>query len=415
MVGRRIAVIGLGQRIAHVLAAMDEVGWAIDLAGYADPAPVGLTILAEAGIRPGRPYADEADLLADGPFDLIMIGSPNHLHLDHLKAALRAGCPVFSEKPIVRTIEESFELAALLAHGATPPLFIGLVMRSMPLVREVIARVDAGELGDLVSLDATEHLHPEHGAYLARNWRRKGAWGGSFMLDKVCHDFDIFGRLAGSRAASVASFGGRRIFTPKRAAEPQAYEDGSPAYALRDAGWMGANDPFHSDMDLFDHQVALARYESGLVLSFHSNSHVSLQERRWYLAGTRGTLLADLVRNRLMIRPALDRRKPERIDFATRTADLHNGADQAMALDLLAALDGERPFPVTPKDSLDAGLTVMAIDEAAARGETIDLAPLWARLDAASAGSLETQRREDAKTQSARSNGADEPANAALD
>jgi hypothetical protein len=24
--------------------------------------------------------------------------------------------------------------------------------------------------------------------YLARNWRRKQAWGGSYLLDKVCHD-----------------------------------------------------------------------------------------------------------------------------------------------------------------------------------------------------------------------------------
>ena len=384
----RIGVIGLGQRIAHVLAAMKEVGWMIEVAGYADPSPVGLPILADAGIEPGRAYRDEAELLADGPFDLVMIGSPNHLHFTHLTAAFAAGWPIFAEKPIVRTAEESYALARMLAaRNSAPPLHIGLVMRSMPIVREVIARVDAGELGELVSLDATEHLPPEHGAYLARNWRRRQDWGGSFMLDKVCHDFDIFGRLAGARAAQVASFGGRRIFDPARQDVPMTYEDGSAAYNQRDAGWMGANDAFHSDMDVDDHQVAIVRYESGLALSFHSNSHVSLQERRWYVAGTRGTLLADLVRNKLMIRPALDRRKPERIDFATRTADNHNGADQAMAIDLLATIEGERPFPVTPRDSLEAGLTVMAIDEAAATGRMIDCAPMWAEFDEALAPS----------------------------
>jgi predicted dehydrogenase len=383
----RIAVIGLGQRIAHVLAAMEEVGWRIELAGYADPSPVGLPILAQTGLVPERVYADVAELLSDGPFDLVMIGTPNHLHAEHLRAAFAAGFPIFSEKPIVRTADETFDLARELAAAHAPPLYIGLVMRSMPLVREVIARCDAGELGDLVSMDATEHLHPEHGAYLARNWRRREAWGGSFMLDKVCHDFDIFGRIAGGRATRVASFGGRRIFTPQEDERlAKTYEDGSAAYALRDAGWMGANDPFHSDMDVFDHQVALAQYESGLAVSFHSNSHVSLQERRWYLAGTRGTLLADLVRNKLMIRPALDRRRPKRIDFASLTDDLHNGADQAMALDLLAALEGERPFPVTPRESMEAGLTVMAIDEAAASGTVVSMAPLWTRLDAAAAG-----------------------------
>ncbi|MGA0603947.1 Gfo/Idh/MocA family protein [Caulobacter sp. KR2-114] len=379
----RIAVIGLGQRIAHVLAAMKEVGWSLEVAGQVDPAPVGAPILADAGIPMGRNFADPATLLAAGPYDLVMIGSPNHLHLEHLRAAFAAGCPIFAEKPIVRTEAETFALARQLADVKTPPLYIGLVMRSMPIVREVIARVDAGELGTLVSMDATEHLPPEHGGYLARNWRRRQEWGGSFMLDKVCHDFDIFGRMSRARAARVASFGGRAIFHAGRVDPPTVWSDGEAAYAMRDAGWMGANDAFHSDMDVTDHQVAIVEYDSGLRLSFHSNSHVSLQERRWYVSGTHGTLLADLVRNKLMIRPGLSRAKPERIDYANRTDDNHNGADQAMALDLLAALEGRAAFPVTPQDSLEAGLTVMAIDRAQETGQMVDCAPMWAEYDAA--------------------------------
>jgi predicted dehydrogenase len=383
MPSQRIAVIGLGQRIAHVLAAMEEMGWDVRVDGYCDPAPVGMSILQAANILPGRPFESVKGLLDAGPYDLVMIGTPNHLHLTHLKAAFAAGYPIFSEKPIVRTEAETQELARLITAKGAPPLFIGLVMRSMPIVKEVIARVDAGELGELISMDATEHLPPEHGAYLARNWRRKEAWGGSFMLDKVCHDFDIFGRLAGARPANVASFGGRRIFTPDRADAPRAYEDGSPAYALRDAGWAGSNDAFQSDMDLADHQVALVEYNSGFRLSFHSNSHVALSERRWYLAGAEGTLIADLVRNRLMVRRTLHRGKPERIDYGGLTADAHNGADQAMAVDLLAALDGERAFPVTPWESLEAGLTVMAIDRAMETRQLIDCAPMWAAYDEA--------------------------------
>jgi predicted dehydrogenase len=381
----RIGVIGLGQRIAHVLRAMLDVGFEYRVAGYADPAPVGLSILKERDIEPGQTYASAAALLKDGPFDLVMIGSPNHLHLEHLLASLEAGFPIFVEKPIVRTEEETFVLARRIAGKKLPPLFVGLVMRSMPIVREVIARVDSGSLGELVSIDATEHLPPEHGGYLARNWRRKQIWGGSFMLDKVCHDFDIFGRLAGSRATRVASFGGRRVFTAARANNSRAYEDGSPAYSLRDAGWAGANDAFQSDMDVTDHQVALVEYANGVCLSFHSNSHVALQERRWYVAGSEGTLIADLVRNKMMVRRVLDRRKPERLDWQERTDDSHNGADQAMAKDLRAALSGNAAFPVTPFESMEAGLTVMAIDRAMSEGAMIDCAPMWNAYDRARA------------------------------
>ena len=373
---KRIAIIGLGQRIAHVLAAMKETGWRFEIVGYADPSPVGLPVLQRHGIASGAAYAGVAALLADGPFDLVMIGSPNHRHYEHLLAAFAAGYPVFAEKPIVRTAEETFALARHLTQA--PPLYIGLVMRSMPIVREVIARVDSGALGEIVSLDATEHLPPEHGAYLARNWRRKEEWGGSFLLDKVCHDFDIFGRIAKSRAARVASFAGKRIFEPANAGEHEAY-------SAVDAGWGGANDAFHSDMDVSDHQIAIVEYANGVRLSFHSNSHVSLQERRWYIAGTKGTLIADLVRNRLMFRPAHDRARPERIDYGGRTQDNHNGADQAMARDLLAAVEGRAVFPVTAQESMQAGLTVMAIDRAMREGCVIDCAPMWADYDSVTA------------------------------
>ena len=382
----RIGVIGLGQRIAHVLAAMQEVGWSLDVAAHCDPAPVGAPILAEAGIDAGAPCPSPEALLAKGPFDLVMIGSPNHLHLTHLNLALDAGWPVFAEKPIVRTEDETYEIARRIARGGNPPLFIGLVMRSMSIVRETIARCDSGELGEIISIDATEHLPPEHGGYLARNWRRKAEWGGSYLLDKVCHDFDIFGRIARARPAKVASFGGRRIFVTSRADRPRIYDNGEMAYALRDAGWMGANDSFQSDMDVTDHQIAMLEYENQVRLSFHANSHVALPERRWYVAGTEGTLIADLVRNKLMVRKTLSRGKPERIEYGNRTEDSHNGADQSMARDLLATLEGKAAFPVTPFESMEAGLTVMAIDQAMEAGEMVDCREMWNRYDAARTG-----------------------------
>src|SRR5260370_41773391 len=107
----RVGVIGLGQRIAHVLRAMQDVGFGFSVAGYADPAPVGVSILKERDIDPGQPYKGAETLLKDGPFDLVMIGSPNHLHFEHLLAAFEAGYPSFGQQPNRRTEEKSLALA----------------------------------------------------------------------------------------------------------------------------------------------------------------------------------------------------------------------------------------------------------------------------------------------------------------
>ncbi len=375
----RFAAIGLGQRIAAVLRAVKQTGTAFELAAYVDPAPVGASILGENGIALGRPFEDERALLAQGPYDLLLIGSPNHLHAAQLELALEDGrSPIFIEKPIVRTEAESYALAERLRQ-ATPPLFVGLVMRSAPIVREVLRTVRRGELGEIVSVDATEHLPPDHGAYLARNWRRKQEWGGSFLLDKVCHDFDILGAIADARPARVASFGGRGSFRADRARRRDA-----AAYRAWPGGWAAQDDPFSDDADVTDTQTAIVEYENGVRLSFHASSHSALRERRWYIAGTEGTLLADIDRNKLMWRHALDPGAPVRKDFPVG-GDSHNGADVAMAHDLIAALRGDAPFPVSAHEALEAGLTVMAIDKAMAAGAVVDCSYMWRKFDAARA------------------------------
>ena len=54
-----------------------------------------------------------------------------------------------------------------------------------------------------------------------------------------------------------------------------------------------------------------------------------------------------------------------------------------MARDLLATMEGRQDFPVTPFESMEAGLTVMAIDEAMQTGDMLDCGPMWGRYDAA--------------------------------
>lgn len=61
--------------------------------------PVGAPILPPPASIPARP-SPTPPLLAQGPYDLAFIGSPNHLHRVP-QPALDAGWPIFAEKPIV--------------------------------------------------------------------------------------------------------------------------------------------------------------------------------------------------------------------------------------------------------------------------------------------------------------------------
>ncbi len=377
----KIAVAGLGQRISVVIRNLLAAAPDARLVGYVDPEPYGRPSLAKRGIEPGPQFADVEMMLARTKPDLLMVGSPNHLHLEHISAGLAAGVRVFTEKPIVRTEEESWALARLLRAHGEEAILVGLVMRSSPLTRAVAAALADGRLGTLISMEGNEHLHPEHGAFLMRDWRRRQQYGGSFLLDKCCHDFDIYRMFIGANPARVSSFGGRAIFTPgHEEMTGRRYADGTSAYSVWRPGWNTSAETFSSDADVTDHQVAIVEYENGVRLSFSANTHAGLPQRRWLFMGTNGALEADLVSDRVQYRDALGLAPAETIAVEEGSGG-HAGMDPAMGRDLAAHLLEGKPFPVNAHDAMVAGLTVMAIDRAMREGSVVDCRPLWERLD----------------------------------
>jgi predicted dehydrogenase len=102
-------------------------------------------------INPERAYPTLEAMLAgeaareDG-IDFMSIVTPNSNHLPSARAALGAGWPVITDKPLTATLAEANELAALvtqagLAFGVT------YTYSGYPLVREARARIAACEIG----------------------------------------------------------------------------------------------------------------------------------------------------------------------------------------------------------------------------------------------------------------------------
>ncbi len=371
----KIALIGLGGRISEVArnlaaAAPRRFTWA----GWSDPAasPVGLSKLANAG----RGFHNHREMLAALKPDAVMIGSPNHLHLEHIRDSLAAGCKVFSEKPVVITVEQSWEAAELLKKYGQEQFLVGLVLRSSPLFREAMRSVASGRLGRAISMEANELLTPAHGGYIASDWRRFREYSGSHILEKCCHDIDLYQAILGSRIKRVASFGGRSIFTPENAQLMNAQKHGSWA-----KGWpeKSTDNPFTADSDIVDHQVFSAEMESTAKLTFHCNNHSPFAQRRWLWCGTEGAWESDFATGTWRIQQAFG--APEIHQPASGDGG-HYGADEAMAADLAGAWFDGRAFPVPTKAAIEAGLAAMGIDQAQRSGQVFDLSPWWAKLDA---------------------------------
>ena len=376
----KIGAIGLGNRIAHVYHELSKINQDADLVAFVDPQPIGRDYAERNHFFPPQEYSSLNEMLLNEKLDLLMIGSPNHLHLDHIKIGLNAGIKIFAEKPIVIDEAQSFELARLLGEFGQDQVLVGLVLRYSQHARSVRELINKNVLGNIISIEASEHIMPWHGGFFMRNWRRKEKFSGGFMLEKCCHDIDFYNMIVGCRVKRVASFGGRSSFIPEN--KPEKNLEEFTKYNL--SGWEAKKSVFDSDADIVDHQVAIIEYENGATLAFHTNMRVPDEFRRFAVIGTNGMVEGDFVRGFLK---AHDQQNnvvlEEDYGAAFGKEKGHYGADNLMLKDINQHLINSEKInlPVGVKDCIEAGLIAMKIDESRKTGKIIDLTSSWSSLD----------------------------------
>ncbi|OLP60941.1 oxidoreductase [Xaviernesmea oryzae] len=378
----KVGIIGLGFRLGYLGYVFKTLNEDFEIVGYCDPAPAGLPGLEEKGVSAGKAYATPQELIASEKLDLLMIGSPNHFHLEHIRLGLEAGLKVFCEKPVVTTIADSIELARLMAKFGHDRLMVGLVLRYSPLYKDLLAAQAKGTLGKVVSIEAAEHIYPYHGAFFMRDWRRYEKYSGSFMLEKCCHDLDLYNGVVGARPERVASFGGRRTFVPENDPRLSGVNDMSMFHS-KPTGWMGTDKVFDSDADIIDYQVAIVEYANGVGMNFHTNLNVPDQFRRFAIMGTRATAEGDFVRGYLDVTEVLSNEKVIATKYEATELSQHYGADEQMAADIMEHVNGGAHLPVSTLNALEAGILALSMDEARVKKTVVDLRPIWDRFDEA--------------------------------
>ena len=376
----KIGVVGFGNRIAHVFHELKQINPDVDLVAYVDPQPIGKTYAVKNNFFPQKKYQTLNEMITNEKLDLLMIGSPNHLHLEHISEGLKAGLRIFAEKPIVVNEIQTMQLAKLIKEFGADKILVGLVLRYSQHARSVRELINKNIIGDVISIEASEHIMPWHGGFFMRNWRRKEKYSGGFMLEKCCHDIDFYSMITNSRPIKVASFGGRNSFIPKN--KPNDSIEEYTKYNLE--GWEANEKVFDSDADIVDHQVAIIEYENGATLAFHTNMRVPDEFRRFAVMGTNGMVEGDFVRGFLK---AHDQKNNIILDedygAAFGMIKGHYGADNLMLKDINDHLVNSElsTLPVGVIDCMEAGIVSMKIDESRKNGKIIDLTSTWKNID----------------------------------
>jgi myo-inositol 2-dehydrogenase/D-chiro-inositol 1-dehydrogenase len=175
----RVALIGAG-RMGTVHGRHAAANPRLELAYLVEPRPEDAARLAgELGCR----AATLAEALGDPALAGVIVASSTDSHLDLVLAALRAGKAVFCEKPL------DLDLGRLTAHAselAAPaaPLFVAFNKRFDPHFRALKAKVAAGDIGALESVNLISHdPAPPPPSFIPTS--------GGLFRDFTIHDFDM--------------------------------------------------------------------------------------------------------------------------------------------------------------------------------------------------------------------------------
>jgi predicted dehydrogenase len=157
---------------------------------------------------------DWREIMADPSIDAVHITTPNDSHFPMAKAAFEAGKHVLCEKPLALTVAEARTLTEL----QTAKKLRGALchnLRFYPMVQQIRAMREAGELGDILVVQGT--YSQDWMLYESDwNWRVEPAVSGMsrVMADIGSHFFDMAEHLTGLKVQSLCS--DWQIFHPTR-------------------------------------------------------------------------------------------------------------------------------------------------------------------------------------------------------
>ena len=119
----------------------------------------------------GKRWNTYEEVLADKSVGAVMLATPHSLHWTQIIAAAEAGKHVFCEKPFTLSVETASK-AILACEKARVVLAVGHNRRFLPGPRRMKAMIDAGDLGQIIHVDAHYSGNSE-GRYPKEHWRVK--------------------------------------------------------------------------------------------------------------------------------------------------------------------------------------------------------------------------------------------------
>ncbi|MEZ4861207.1 MAG: Gfo/Idh/MocA family oxidoreductase [Caldilineaceae bacterium] len=400
-------IVGAGHRALTYAGYAQQHPDELRIVGVADPIAARRQLVADRfDLTPAQCFPS-AEALAAQPkrADFIINGTMDHQHVATSLPLLAAGYDLLLEKPFAVNEAEMWALAAM-AQRHQRTVAICHVLRFAPFYMAIRQKVLDGVIGDLLNIQAVEHVSYHHMAvgFVRGKWNSKHKCFSPMLMAKCCHDLDLIAWMkSGIAPVRVASFGSNFQFRPEKApagagerclvdcaieadclySARKHYLDHPNRWAFyvwdalqqevkpanlpakhyteltlaEKEAWLASDNPYgrcvwRCDNDVVDHQSVAVEFADGATATLNMVGGAAKPARSLHLVGTLGEIQGNLEESRFVIRH-IDPRPG--CEYAEEVVDLsiggdmtgafggHGGGDLRLMADFVRLVRGEQP------------------------------------------------------------------------
>lgn len=406
-------IVGAGHRAQVYAEYAQTAPDQLKIVGVADPDAKRRQQLAERfGFSDEMCFENAEELAARGRLaDVIINGTMDQDHVATSIPLLAVGYDMLLEKPMAIDEEEMFRLYEAACRNESK-VMICHVLRYANFYREIKEALLRHEIGDIISIAATEHVNYHHTAvsYVRGKWGNKHESKSSMLLAKCSHDVDLLIWLMGDTPTKVSSFGsdvqfaehkkplgaGKRCLvdceieascrysarkhyiesSAKRSYYVWGDSDSREQMTVEDQVLSLQTDNIHGrcvwdcNHDNVDHQTVMLQFMGGQNATLQMVGGAAKSERDIHIVGTTGEIEGLFEDESFVIR-RLDHLSDtgyteERVEVGldSKRSGGHGGGDHALVQDFISLIQGEAVSAslTTLEDSIYGHLAVFCAD-----------------------------------------------------
>lgn len=144
-------------------------------------------------------YADAQQLVDDPDVNAVYIATPPSSHATFAIMSMKAGKPVYIEKPMAASYEDCARINRISEQTGVP-CFVAYYRRYLPYFKKVKELLDNGEIGRIINVQIRFAQPPRALDYNSQNlpWRvQSDISGGGYFYDLAPHQLDLLQDMFG--------------------------------------------------------------------------------------------------------------------------------------------------------------------------------------------------------------------------